>query len=299
MISVVKAAVSLGYMRIPEGMLIGIEDIKRFRPSEITLITTGSQGEPMSALHRMTYSENEKTKINLGHEDLVVISATPIPGNEKLVSGIINELLHKGVEVVYNQVADVHVSGHACQDEIKLLTALVKPRFFVPMHGEYKHLTSNKALALQVGIPQENIVIPEIGRTIEIDSRSIKLGQTVPSGKIMVDGLGVGDVGSVVLRDRKHLSEDGLIVVVVAINSDGGYITSGPDIVSRGFVYVKESETLMDNVKAVATASVERAVYSGNCDFGYIKACLRDDLTKLLYKETKKKPMILPIIMDV
>ena len=299
MINVIRAAVELGYMRIPDGMLIGIEEMKRYRPDQLTLITTGSQGEPMSALYRMTFSEHERNKVNLGKDDLVVISATPIPGNEKLVSAIINELLRKGVEVVYNQVADVHVSGHACQEEIKLLTALVKPRFFVPMHGEFKHLTSNKNLARQVGIPEENILIPEIGKTIEIDARSIKTGQTVPSGKVLVDGYGVGDVGSVVLRDRKHLAQDGLIVVVVAIDTEGGYILSGPDIVSRGFVYVKESETLMDGVRAAALASVERCLDSGATDYNSIKSALRDDLTKLLYSQTKRKPMILPIIMDV
>lgn len=299
MISVIKAATELGYMKIPEGIFIGLEEMKRYRPSELTLITTGSQGEPMSALYRMTFSEHERVKVNLGHDDLVVISATPIPGNEKLVSGIINELLRKGVEVVYNQVADVHVSGHACQEEIKLLTALVKPRFFVPMHGEYKHLTSNKALARQVGIPEENIILPETGKMIELDSRSIKVTNQVPSGKILVDGLGVGDVGSVVLRDRKHLAQDGLIAVVVAIDTDGGYIFSGPDVVSRGFVYVKESEALMDAVREAARVSVERTLDSGSCDYNCIKQNLRDDLTKLLYSKTKRKPMILPIIMDV
>lgn len=299
MISVIKAATELGYMKIPEGIFIGLEEMKRYRPSELTLITTGSQGEPMSALYRMTFSEHERVKVNLGHDDLVVISATPIPGNEKLVSAIINELLRKGVEVVYNQVADVHVSGHACQEEIKLLTSLIKPRFFVPTHGEYKHLTSNKALARQVGIPEENILLPETGKMIELDSRSIKLTNQVPSGKILVDGLGVGDVGSVVLRDRKHLAEDGLIAVVVAIDAEGGYIFSGPDVVSRGFVYVKESEELMDAVREAARISVEKTLDSGNCDYNYIKQSLRDDLTKLLYSKTKRKPMILPIIMDV
>ncbi|MBQ5746966.1 MAG: ribonuclease J [Clostridia bacterium] len=298
MISVIKAATSLGYMRIPEGMLIGLEEMKRFRPEELTLITTGSQGEPMSALYRMTFSE-EKARVNLGGDDLVVISATPIPGNEKLVSAIINELLRKGVEVVYNQVADVHVSGHACQEEIKLLTALVKPRFFVPMHGEYKHLTSNKALARQVGISSENILIPEIGKTIEIEPRSIKHGAQVPSGKVLVDGYGVGDVGSVVLRDRKHLAQDGLIAVVLAVDTEGGYILSGPDVVSRGFVYVKESEELMESVKNAARESIEKSINSGNSDYNSIKSNLRDDLTKLLYSRTKRKPMILPIIMDV
>ena len=201
--------------------------------------------------------------------------------------------------MVYNQVADVHVSGHACQEEIKLLTALVKPRFFVPMHGEFKHLTTNKALARQVGIKEENILIPEIGKTIEIEPRSIKHGVQVPSGKILVDGYGVGDVGSVVLRDRKHLAQDGLIAVVLAVDTEGSYILSGPDIVSRGFVYVKESEELMESVRALARQSVEKTLDSGNCDYNSIKSNLRDDLTKLLYNKTKRKPMILPIIMDI
>lgn len=299
MINIIRAAVELGYMRIPDGMLINLEDMKRYRPDQLTLITTGSQGEPMSALYRMTFSEHERVKVNLGSDDLVVISASPIPGNEKLVGAVINELLRKGVEVVYNQVADVHVSGHACQEEIKLLTALIKPKFFVPMHGEYKHLVSNSALAKTVGIPENHVLIPEIGKTIEIDRRSIKAGQTVPSGKVLVDGYGVGDVGSVVLRDRKHLSKDGLIVVVVAIDTDGGYILSGPDVVSRGFVYVKEAESLMETVRATAAASVERCLDSGATDYNSIKSALRDDLTKLLYSQTKRKPMILPIIMDV
>ena len=297
MINVVKAAMDLGYMHMPEGMLIDIGEMKRYRPDQLTLITTGSQGEPMSALHRMAYSDHDK--ISLGADDLVVISATPIPGNEKLVSNVINELLRKGVEVVYNQVADVHVSGHACQEEIKLVTSLLKPTFFVPMHGEFKHLSQNKLLAEMVGVSPDNILIPETGKIIELDKKSIRTNGTVPAGNVLVDGLGVGDVGSVVLRDRKHLAQDGLIVVVVAIDTEGGYILSGPDIVSRGFVYVKESETLMDGVKAAALMSIERCLDSGATDYNSIKSTLRDDLTKLLYSQTKRKPMILPIIMDV
>ncbi len=297
MTNVVKAACDLGYMHIPEGIFIELSEMKRYRPDQITLITTGSQGEPMSALYRMAYSDHDK--VNLGTDDLVVISATPIPGNEKLVSNIINELLRKGVEVVYNQVADVHVSGHACQEEIKLLTALIKPRFFVPMHGEFKHLAQNKALAEMVGVKSENIVIPEIGKVIEIDKNSIKTQGSVTAGYLLVDGLGVGDVGSVVLRDRKHLAQDGLLSVVVAVDLSAGYLLSGPDVVSRGFVYVKESEELMDDVKEVARDAVERAFDAGVKDANAVKNSIRDDVAKLLYSKTKRKPMILPILMDL
>ena len=297
MINVVKAAMDLGYMHMPEGMLIDIGEMKRYRPDQITLITTGSQGEPMSALYRMAYSDHDK--VNLGPDDLVVISATPIPGNEKLVSRVINELLRKGVEVVYNQVADVHVSGHACQEEIKLLTSLIKPKFFIPMHGEFKHLSQNAALAEMVGVAKENILIPEVGKVIEIDKKSIKTNGAVQSGNIMVDGLGVGDVGSVVLRDRKHLAQDGLVLVVAAVDIASGFVISGPDVVSRGFVYVKESEELMDEVKQVATLTLERAFDAGVRDANAIKGMIRDDVAKLLYNRTKRKPMILATLMDL
>ncbi len=297
MINVVKAAMDLGYMHMPEGMLIDIGEMKRYRPDQITLITTGSQGEPMSALYRMAYSDHDK--VNLGPEDLVVISATPIPGNEKLVSRVINELLRKGVEVVYNQVADVHVSGHACQEEIKLLTSLIKPKFFIPMHGEFKHLSQNASLAEMVGVAKENILIPEVGKVIEIDKKSIKTNGAVQSGNVMVDGLGVGDVGSVVLRDRKHLAQDGLVLVVAAVDISSGFIISGPDVVSRGFVYVKESEELMDEVKQAATLALERAFDAGLRDEGAIKGMIRDDVAKLLYNRTKRKPMILATLMDL
>ena len=297
MINVVKAALDLGYMRIPEGMLIDVGEMKRYRPDQLTLITTGSQGEPMSALYRMAYSDHDK--VSLGQDDLVVISATPIPGNEKLVSAVINELLRKGVEVVYNQVADVHVSGHACQEEIKILTSLVKPRFFIPMHGEYKHLSQNKALAEMVGIPSENILIPEIGKIIELDKKEIKAAGSVTAGKILVDGLGVGDVGSVVLRDRKHLAQDGIVTVAAAIDLASGYILAGPDIVTRGFIYVKESEELIEEMRHSAYEAIDRCLDHGVGDINALKNAIKDDLGKLLYNRTKRKPMILPVIMDV
>jgi ribonuclease J len=287
----------LGYMHMPEGMLIDIGEMKRFRPDQLTLITTGSQGEPMSALHRMAYSDHDK--ISLGADDLVVISATPIPGNEKLVSNVINELLRKGVEVVYNQVADVHVSGHACQEEIKLVTSLIKPKFFVPMHGEFKHLSQNKLLAQMVGVPAENVLLPETGKIIELDKKSIRLQGAVTAGNILVDGLGVGDVGSVVLRDRKHLAQDGIVTVVAALDISAGYLLSGPDIVSRGFVYVKESEELIDEMKLIASEAIERCLDAGAHDANAIKNSMKDDLAKFLYSKTKRRPMILPILMDL
>ncbi|MBQ9975068.1 MAG: ribonuclease J [Clostridia bacterium] len=297
MINVVKAAMDLGYMHMPEGMLIDIGEMKRYRPDQLTLITTGSQGEPMSALHRMAYSDHDK--ISLGADDLVVISATPIPGNEKLVSNVINELLRKGVEVVYNQVADVHVSGHACQEEIKLVTSLLKPTFFVPMHGEFKHLSQNKLLAEMVGVSPDNILIPETGKIIELDKKSIRTNGTVPAGNVLVDGLGVGDVGSVVLRDRKHLAQDGIVMVVAALDISAGYLLSGPDVVTRGFVYVKESEELMEEMRQVAYDVIDKTLDAGYQDANAIKNALRDDLTKYLYSKTRRRPMILPVLMDL
>ncbi|MBR5460461.1 MAG: ribonuclease J [Clostridia bacterium] len=297
MINVVKAAMDLGYMHMPEGMLIDIGEMKRYRPYQLTLITTGSQGEPMSALHRMAYSDHDK--ISLGADDLVVISATPIPGNEKLVSNVINELLRKGVEVVYNQVADVHVSGHACQEEIKLVTSLIKPTFFVPMHGEFKHLSQNKILAEMVGVSPDNILIPETGKVIELDKKSIRTNGTVTAGNVLVDGLGVGDVGSVVLRDRKHLAQDGIVMVVAALDLSAGYLLSGPDVVTRGFVYVKESEELMEEMRQVAYDTIDRTLDAGYQDANAIKNALRDDLTKYLYSKTRRRPMILPVLMDL
>lgn len=297
MINVVTAARNLGYMRFPEDMLIGVDEMKKYKPEQITLITTGAQGEPMSALYRMAYADHDK--VDLGMNDLVVISATPIPGNEKLIGKVINELLKNGVQVVYDHVADVHVSGHACQEEIKLLTALIKPKFFIPIHGEYKHMVRNSELAEEMGIPRENIFISDIGRIIELDSKSLKINGNVPSGKVLVDGYGVGDVGNIVLRDRRHLAQDGLLVVVFAADIAEGYLFSGPDIVSRGFVYVRESEELMENVKAAARASIENCFDNGVRDSNTIKAKIRDDISKFIYSKTKRKPMILPVLMDV
>jgi len=297
MINIIGAAAELGYMELPDGVLIDISDIKRYRPEEITLITTGSQGEPMSALYRIAFDGHDKVKIN--SNDVVVLSSSAIPGNEKLVGKIINALVKNGVKVVNDSTEDVHVSGHACRDEIKLMMALTKPKYFMPIHGEYRHLYANKEIAEFMGIPSENIFVSELGRVLEIDRKSAKFNGSIPAGAVLVDGAGVGDIGSVVLRDRKHLSEDGLVVVVASVDAAGGFIVSGPDIVSRGFVYVKESEDLMRDAKRVAEISLEKSIGGGRRDYASIKGSVRDDLAKFIFKETKRKPMILPIIMEV
>ncbi len=298
MTNIVAAAVELGYMTVPNGVLIDINEIKRFKPEELTLITTGSQGEPMSALYRMAFGDH--AQVSLGHNDLVVLSASAIPGNEKLVGRIINELSKNGVSVLHHSVVEVHVSGHACQEEIKLMQALVKPKYFMPIHGEYRHLAANRELALDMGIEDRNIFISDIGRVLEIDSKSAKFAGIVPSGKILVDGYGVGDVGNIVLRDRRHLAQDGLIVVVASVDTQSGLLLSGPDIVSRGFVYVRESEELMDEVRAIASDAINKCLKSGGTvDRMQLKNCVKDDLSKYLYSKTKRKPMVLPVIMNI
>ena len=295
MVNVIGAAAELGYMDLGEGVLIDIADIKRYRPEELTLITTGSQGEPMSALYRIAFDGHDKVKIT--PNDVVVLSSSAIPGNEKLIGKIINALVKNGVKVVHDSTEEIHVSGHACREELKLMMALTKPKYFMPIHGEYRHLYANKELAEFMGIPSENIFISDIGKVIEIDRKGARFNGEVPAGNVLVDGSGVGDIGSVVLRDRKHLSEDGLVVVVATADLRDRYIVSGPDIVSRGFVYVKESEELMARAKKVAEATLEKAISKGGRDFAAIKNAVRDDLTKFFFKETKRKPMILTIIM--
>ena len=297
MTNVIGAAAELGYMDIGEGVLIDISEIKKYRPDEITLITTGSQGEPMSALYRIAFDEHDKVRIS--PNDVVVLSSSAIPGNEKLVGKIINALVRAGVKVVNDSVEDVHVSGHACKEELKLLISLLKPKYYMPIHGEYRHLYANKEIAEFMGIAPGRIFVSEIGRVLEIDRKGAGFNGTVTAGKTLIDGSGVGDIGSVVLRDRKHLSEDGLVVVVVSVDMRDRFIVSGPDIVSRGFVYVKESEELMANARAIATESVEKALSKRVSDFMQLKAIIRDDLAKYIYKETKRKPMILPVIMEV
>lgn len=298
MLNILGAAVELGYMTVPDGVLVDVNELKRFKPEEITLITTGSQGEPMSALYRMAFADH--SQIVLGQNDLVVLSASPIPGNEKLVGRIINELTKNGVSVLHDAVAEVHVSGHACQEEIKLLQALVKPKYYMPVHGEYRHLSANRALAQDMGIDDNRIFISDIGKVLEIDSKGAKFVGTVPAGKVLVDGYGVGDVGNIVLRDRRHLAQDGLIVVVASVDTEAGLLLSGPDIVSRGFVYVRESEELMDEVKQIALDAINRCLEKKRAaDRMEIKNAVKDDLSKYLYSRTKRKPMVLPVIMNL
>ncbi len=296
MVNVIGAAAELGYMDLPDGVLIDISEIKKYRPSELCLITTGSQGEPMSALYRMAFSEHDRVKLNSG--DVVVLSSSAIPGNEKLVGKIINALVGNGVKVVNDSVEDVHVSGHACREEIKLLISLLKPRFFMPIHGENRHLYANREIAEFMGIAPCNIFISDIGRVLEVGRRSASYSGSVPAGRVLVDGSGVGDIGSVVLRERRHLAEDGLVVVVAAIDMPSRYLISGPDIVSRGFVYVKESELLMDGARKIAEEAIDKALARrGAFDYMQIKNAIKDELAKYIYKETKRKPMILPIII--
>lgn len=297
MLNVIAAAQKFGYMDIPEGTLIDINDIKRYKPDQLTIITTGSQGEPMSALYRMAFAEHDK--VSLSDSDLVVISATTIPGNEKLVTKIVNELLKKGVTLLNDAVADVHVSGHACQEELKILQSLIKPQYFIPIHGEYRHLKSHADLALEMGMDPKNIIIPELGMVIELSENSVKTQDRVQSGKVLIDGLGVGDVGSVVLRDRRHLAQDGLIVVVATISFETKEILSGPDIVSRGFVYVKEAEELMDGLRSIAQDTIEKCFENEVDEWNTIKSKIKDSLTSYIYTITKRKPMILPVIMEI
>ena len=297
MLNVIAAAQKFGYMDIPEGTLIDINDIKRYKPDQLTIITTGSQGEPMSALYRMAFAEHDK--VSLSDSDLVVISATTIPGNEKLVTKIVNELLKKGVTLLNDAVADVHVSGHACQEELKILQSLIKPHYFIPIHGEYRHLKSHADLALEMGMAPKNIIIPELGMVIELSENSVKTQDRVQSGKVLIDGLGVGDVGSVVLRDRRHLAQDGLIVVVATISFETKEILSRLDIVSRGFVYVKEAEELMDGLRSIAQDTIEKCFENEVDEWNTIKSKIKDSLTSYIYTITKRKPMILPVIMEI
>ncbi len=295
--NVVEVAMNLGYMTVPQNVLISIDDINKYRPNQLCIITTGSQGEPMSALSRMAFSDHKKVEIVKG--DMVIVSASPIPGNEKPISGVINELFKKGAEVIYKSLEHVHVSGHACQEELKLLISLVKPKYFIPVHGEYRHLKLHAALAERVGINPKNIVLPDIGKVIEIGPNSIKQSATVPSGVVLIDGLGVGDVGNIVLRDRKHLAEDGIIVVVVTLAKKTGEVLAGPDVLSRGFVYVRESEDLMEEAKLVARAAIDKCTNKKATDWGSIKNSLKNSMSDFMYTKTKRKPMVLPIIMEI
>ena len=298
MLNIIGAAVELGYMTVPDGVLVDINEIKRYKPEELTLVTTGSQGEPMSALYRMAFSDH--SQVTLGRNDVVVLSSSAIPGNEKLVGRIINELSKNGIGVLHDASLEVHVSGHACQEELKLLQALLKPKYFMPVHGEYRHLAANRELALDMGIEDRNIFISDIGKVLEIDVNGARYAGVVPSGKVLVDGYGVGDVGNIVLRDRRHLSQDGLIVVVASVDIDARLLITEPDIISRGFVYVRESEELMEEIKALATEAItDRLERSDRADRMDLKTCVKDTLTKYLYNKTKRKPMVLPVIVNV
>ena len=297
MINVTAKAMELGYLNVPEGVLIDIEMIKRYPDDKLVIVTTGSQGEPMAALSRMAAGDHRNVAINAN--DFIIISATPIPGNEKTVGRVVNDLMKLGAEVIYEKMYEAHVSGHGCQDELRLMMGLTKPKFFMPVHGEYKHLKKHAGIAESMGIPHENIIIADIGKVVETDAVEMKITGTVPAGRVLVDGLGVGDVGSIVLRDRKHLSEDGLIVVVLAIEKRSGKVVSGPDIVSRGFVYVREAEVLIDEARSMVRNALAQCEEKEIREWGQIKTKVRDALSDYVYRATKRSPMILPIIMEV
>ena len=297
MINMIETARELGYIDSPEKLFIDIDMIKNYTDDQLVIITTGSQGETMSALTRMAAGEHKKVEIT--PNDMVIISATPIPGNEKLVSNVINDLMQIGAEVVYSALEDIHVSGHACQEEQKLILALARPKYFIPVHGEYRQLRAHAETAKKMGIPPENIFLLNNGRVLELNKKEAKITTSVPSGRILVDGLGVGDVGNIVLRDRQHLSQDGLIVIVMTMDSSTGEIISGPDVVSRGFVYVRESENLMDDVKRAIRDEVRKFEEQGIRDWSTIKSILKDNLRDYIFQRTKRNPMILPIIMEV
>ena len=295
--NVMKVATELGYMSVPAGVLVDINQIKGLPPEKTVIISTGSQGETMSALHRMAFGEHRFVEINAG--DKIIISASAIPGNENSISRVVDELFRKGASVVYERSALLHASGHACREELKMMLALIRPKYFIPVHGEYRHLKLHSELAKLMGVNPKNTVISDIGKVIEIGSRSIKLTGVVPSGKIFVDGTGIGDVGSVVLRDRKHLAQDGMVVAVVSLSSEDGSIVSGPDIITRGFVYVKENETIINELKAITAEAVWDASNKRMSDWTAMKGTIKGRISDYLYKKTKRSPMVLPVIMDI
>ncbi|WP_419727655.1 ribonuclease J [Terrisporobacter petrolearius] len=297
MVNVIGVAKELGYLEMEDDTLVDLNDLSKYDDKELVIITTGTQGEPMSALARMSCSEHKKIEIKKG--DLVIISAHPIPGNEKLISKVINLLFERGARVVYNDIADIHVSGHAAQEDLKLINRMVKPKFFMPVHGEYRMLKRHAELANELGMPDQNVFVMQTGQILELDRNSAKVTSTVPTGNVLVDGLGVGDVGNIVLRDRKHLSEDGLMIVVVTISKEDGKVLSGPDIISRGFVYVRESEDLMDGAKKVIKDVLTECEEKNIKEWAYLKNNIKENLKEYLYIKTKRNPMILPIIMEV
>lgn len=297
MVNGINIALSLGYLRIPKKTLVDINDIHKYSKDSLTIITTGSQGEPMAALSRIAASEHKKIQVSEG--DTVVLSAHPIPGNEKSVAKVVNQLFERGANIVYDGESDIHVSGHAKREELKLIHRIIKPKFFMPVHGEYRHLYIHGELAQELGMPAENVVLMKNGAVLEVSRNECQINGQVPSGNVLVDGLGVGDVGNIVLRDRKHLSEDGLMVVVVNLSKQDGSMVSEPDIISRGFVYVREAEGLMDEAKEIIKQTLIRNQQKNNREWAYIKTSIKEDLKSYLFQKTKRSPMILPIIMEV
>jgi ribonuclease J len=297
MVNYMDVAQKLGYLHLPENILIDIDMLDKYMPQQVVLVTTGSQGEPMSALSRMAYSDHRKVMV--GEGDFIIISANPIPGNEKTVGNVVDELLKKGCKVIYESMYEVHVSGHACQEELKIMQKLVKPKYFIPVHGEQKHLRKHADLAMFLGMERKNIYIGDVGSVLEINEDYMKELPPVQAGKVFVDGLGVGDVGSIVLRDRKHLGQDGLIIIVASLDVYDGHVISGPDIVSRGFVYVRESERLLEEVKQTALAILEDCAENNVHEWGIIKNRIKDDVSKLIGQRTRRAPMILPILQEV
>ncbi len=295
--SIIKLSMELGYMKVPEGVLVDMNQLKGLPKSKVVIITTGSQGESMSALYRMAFSGHRQVEIDA--EDRVIISASAIPGNETTIGKVINELFYKGAEVIYDKLSELHVSGHACQEELKMMMALTKPKFFIPLHGEQRHLRTHAKLARTMGVEANNIVVSSIGRVIEMTKKSVKLGETVPAGQVLVDGSGVGDVGSVVLRDRRHLAEDGMVVIVMAVSEEDGSLVTVPEIITRGFVYVKESDDLMDELKRVVYETIEDCDCRRIHDISAVKAKVKANVSGYLYKTTRRSPMVLPMIMEV
>lgn len=295
--NIVEISILLGYMKVPEGVLINLDNINKYKPNQVVIITTGSQGEPMSALTRMAFSDHRKVEVT--KDDLIIISASPIPGNEKAVSNVINELFKIGAEVIYKSLMDVHVSGHACQEELKLIMSIVKPKYFIPVHGEHRHLVLHKRLAEDMGIPCERSFVLSNGSVLEMDKTEAKITGNVQAGRVLVDGLGVGDVGNIVLRDRKHLSQDGLIIIVATIDSEKKEIVSRPDVISRGFVYVREAEQLIEGIKEISVEAITETFSRRNMDWTMMKNSIKSSVTKYIYESTKRNPMILPIIEEI
>ena len=297
MVNVSRVSMQLGYLKIPEGSLITVDELDRYPDDKITVVTTGSQGEPMSGLSRMAFAEHRK--MELRESDMVILSASPIPGNEKSISRVINQLFRIGCNVIYESLAEVHVSGHARQEELKLIHTLLRPKFFIPVHGEYRHLHHHAELAKRLGMPEDNVVIAEIGDVIELDQNKLDVTGVVPNGSVLIDGLGVGDVGAVVLRDRKHLAEDGLLIVVMGVDHDLGTVVSGPDIISRGFVYMREADELIDGAREAATRAIEAFGPIDSSEWSHLKNDVRDSVQRYIYDTIKRNPMIMPIIVEI